>query len=156
MHIKVTALRAREVADIIGTSTGSVYAAVAAGELDSYRVGTGRGSIRIPLSSLRSYAEARGIPLGELTGEPQCRLANCNGTMHHEGTCTVDLAATSLGYLTLVSYPDTDRRDLDVYSLIQDTITDSAEVREFAAEVREFAEALERGADALDATGAAA
>lgn len=60
------ALKVKDVADALGVDTSTVYAAVRTGLLDSYRVGVGRGTYRIPRSALKAYADERGIPAAEL------------------------------------------------------------------------------------------
>jgi excisionase family DNA binding protein len=72
MHEQATAqqctkpFRVKEVADLFAVDLSTVYAAVRSGSLGSYRIGTGRGTIRIPLSALLAYATERGIPAAEL------------------------------------------------------------------------------------------
>lgn len=58
--------RVKDVADALGVDTSTVYAAVRNGELSAYRVGQGRGTIRIPRASLKAYADERGIPAADL------------------------------------------------------------------------------------------
>ncbi|MER6252342.1 helix-turn-helix domain-containing protein [Streptomyces sp. NPDC001584] len=59
-------LRVKDVAVALGIDTSTVYVAVRTGLLGSYRVGAGRGTIRIPRSALKAYADERGIPAAEL------------------------------------------------------------------------------------------
>jgi excisionase family DNA binding protein len=74
MHSQVTAeaptrapaFRVKDVAAALGVDSSTVYAAVRNGELSAYRVGQGRGTIRIPRASLKQYADERGIPAAEL------------------------------------------------------------------------------------------
>ncbi|MFE0470531.1 helix-turn-helix domain-containing protein [Streptomyces sp. NPDC058947] len=77
MHEKLTApaaqqasgnppLRVQEVAIALRVDRATVYREIAAGRLDSYRVGSGRGTIRIPRSSFTQYLADRGIPTSEL------------------------------------------------------------------------------------------
>lgn len=58
--------RVKDVAALLDVDTSTVYAAVRNGELRSYRVGVGRGTIRIPVDSFVAYAAERGIPAAEL------------------------------------------------------------------------------------------
>ena len=59
-------LRVKDVAAALRVTTATVYAEVTAGRLASYRVGQGRGTIRISRSAFTAYLEARGIPASEL------------------------------------------------------------------------------------------
>ena len=63
-HLKP--LRVKEVAGALGVSTETVYVEVRAGRLASYRVGTGRGTIRISRAAFEAYLDERGIPAEEL------------------------------------------------------------------------------------------
>jgi excisionase family DNA binding protein len=58
--------RVKEVADVLDVDLSTVYVAIRTGQLASYRVGAGRGTIRIPRSALKTYADERGIPVAEL------------------------------------------------------------------------------------------
>jgi len=58
--------RVKDVAALLDVDTSTVYAAVRNGELGAYRVGVGRGTIRIPVDSFVAYAAERGIPAAEL------------------------------------------------------------------------------------------
>lgn len=60
------ALKVKDVAVALGVDTSTVYVAIRTGLLGSYRVGVGRGTIRIPRSALKAYADERGIPAAEL------------------------------------------------------------------------------------------
>lgn len=60
------ALRPKDVAAALGVDRSTVYREVEAGRLVSYRVGTGRGTIRITHESFRAYLAERGIPAGVL------------------------------------------------------------------------------------------
>jgi excisionase family DNA binding protein len=59
-------LKVKDVAVALGVDTSTVYVAVRTGLLGSYRVGAGRGTIRIPRSALKAYADERGIPADAL------------------------------------------------------------------------------------------
>lgn len=59
-------LKVKDVADALRVDTSTVYVAVRTGLIGSYRVGAGRGTIRIPRSALKAYADERGIPAAEL------------------------------------------------------------------------------------------
>ncbi len=50
-------MRVREVADKLEVSVATVYALVACGKLRCYRVGTGRGCIRVSDDQLRAYLD---------------------------------------------------------------------------------------------------
>lgn len=58
--------RVREVAEALDVDVSTVYAAIRGGQLASYRVGQGAGTIRIPRTSLKTYADERGIPIDSL------------------------------------------------------------------------------------------
>lgn len=58
--------KVKDVAAFLGVDTSTVYVAVRTGLIGSYRVGVGRGTIRIPRSALKTYADERGIPAAEL------------------------------------------------------------------------------------------
>ncbi|MFF6939957.1 helix-turn-helix domain-containing protein [Streptomyces lavendulae] len=60
------ALKVKDVAAALRVDTSTVYVAVRTGLIGSYRVGAGRGTIRIPRSALKAYADERGIPAAEL------------------------------------------------------------------------------------------
>ncbi|MFI5672322.1 helix-turn-helix domain-containing protein [Streptomyces sp. NPDC051704] len=60
--LSAAALEVKDVAVALGVSSSTVYAAVRAGLIGSYRVGVGRGTYRIPRSALKAYAAERGIP----------------------------------------------------------------------------------------------
>jgi excisionase family DNA binding protein len=55
-------LKVKDVAVALGVDASTVYVAVRTGLLGSYRVGAGRGTIRIPRAALKTYAAERGIP----------------------------------------------------------------------------------------------
>ncbi|MFH9225932.1 helix-turn-helix domain-containing protein [Streptomyces lydicus] len=59
-------LKVKEVAAALGVDASTVYVAIRTGQLGAYRVGAGRGTIRIPRSALKTYADERGIPAAEL------------------------------------------------------------------------------------------
>lgn len=59
-------LRVKVVADALRVDTTTVYREIAAGRLSSYRVGSGRGTIRIPRAAFTQYLAERGIPTSEL------------------------------------------------------------------------------------------
>ncbi|QIJ61432.1 helix-turn-helix domain-containing protein [Streptomyces sp. JB150] len=59
-------LRVKVVADALRVDKATVYREVAAGRLTSYRVGSGRGTIRIPRAAFEQYLSERGIPASEL------------------------------------------------------------------------------------------
>ncbi|SHL74497.1 helix-turn-helix domain-containing protein [Streptomyces yunnanensis] len=54
--------RVKEVASTLGVDISTVYAAIHEGQLVAYRVGSGRGTFRVPRSALAEYAAKRGIP----------------------------------------------------------------------------------------------
>lgn len=77
MHEKLTApvgqqaasnhpLRVQDIAHALRVDRATVYREIAAGRLTSYRVGSGRGTIRIPRAAFTQYLADRGIPTSEL------------------------------------------------------------------------------------------
>lgn len=59
-------LRVKDIAAALRVNTATVYAEVAAGRLESYRVGQGRGTIRVSRAAFAQYLAERGIPAAEL------------------------------------------------------------------------------------------
>lgn len=59
-------LRVQDVASALRIDRATVYREIAAGRLTSYRVGSGRGTIRIPRAAFTEYLAERGIPTSEL------------------------------------------------------------------------------------------
>ncbi|MEU8519084.1 helix-turn-helix domain-containing protein [Streptomyces sp. NPDC048577] len=59
-------LKVKDVAVALGVDVSTVYVAVRTGILASFRVGVGRGTIRIPRAALKAYADERGIPADAL------------------------------------------------------------------------------------------
>lgn len=47
--------RVKAVADMLDVSVTTVYRAVEAGQLDAYKLGTGKGTIRIPGEAVAAY-----------------------------------------------------------------------------------------------------
>lgn len=59
-------LRVQDIANALRVDRATVYREIAAGRLTSYRVGSGRGTIRVPRSAFTQYLADRGIPTSEL------------------------------------------------------------------------------------------
>lgn len=59
-------LRVKDVAAALRVEPGTVYAEIKAGRLPSYRVGQGRGTIRVSRTAFLQYLAERGIPTSEL------------------------------------------------------------------------------------------
>jgi len=59
-------LRVKVIADALRVDTATVYREIASGRLASYRVGSGRGTIRVPRAAFSQYLADRGIPTSEL------------------------------------------------------------------------------------------
>jgi excisionase family DNA binding protein len=59
-------LRVQDIAIALRVDRATVYREIAAGRLTSYRVGSGRGTIRVPHSAFTQYLADRGIPTSEL------------------------------------------------------------------------------------------
>ena len=68
MHTNPTAeltpepMKVKEVAALLNVGVDTVYVAIRTGLLGAYRVGAGRGTLRVPQSALKAYADERGIP----------------------------------------------------------------------------------------------
>lgn len=78
---------------------------------------------------------------------PACRLPGCDGILHADGACSVDLVEVSLGlgYVSLVAAPDGPRL-LDVYGDTRAAVTTPGEALALAAKFRAFAAAIEQAA----------
>ncbi|WP_151478896.1 helix-turn-helix domain-containing protein [Streptomyces albicerus] len=59
-------LRVKDIATALRVDTSTIYAEIKAGRLESYRIGTGRGTIRVSRTAFAQYLAARGIPTSEL------------------------------------------------------------------------------------------
>ncbi|MDT0268316.1 helix-turn-helix domain-containing protein [Streptomyces sp. DSM 44915] len=60
------ALRVKEIANVLGLDVSTVYREIQSGRLPAYRVGTGRGTLRVTCTAFRDYLSAQGIPASEL------------------------------------------------------------------------------------------
>lgn len=59
MQDEVTRMyRVKAVAERYDVSVSTIYRAIESGQLDAYRIGTGKGAIRIPESALSVFEEA--------------------------------------------------------------------------------------------------
>jgi excisionase family DNA binding protein len=61
-----TPLRVKDVAAALDVNVQTVYALVRQGDLPAYRVGAGRGTIRISRAAFDQYVADRGIPASDL------------------------------------------------------------------------------------------
>jgi excisionase family DNA binding protein len=59
-------LRVKDIAAALRVERGTVYAEIKNGRLPSYRVGQGRGTIRVSRAAFEQYLSERGIPASEL------------------------------------------------------------------------------------------
>ncbi|MFH8768291.1 helix-turn-helix domain-containing protein [Streptomyces sp. NPDC017958] len=59
-------LRVKDVAAALRVTNATVYAEIKSGRLPSYRVGQGRGTIRVSRAAFTQYVTERGIPTSEL------------------------------------------------------------------------------------------
>lgn len=59
-------LRVKDIAAALRANKGTVYAEIKAGRLASYRIGQGRGTIRVSRAAFMRYLDERGIPAAEL------------------------------------------------------------------------------------------
>jgi excisionase family DNA binding protein len=59
-------LRVKDIAGALRVDSATVYREIKAGRLGSYRVGSGRGTIRVSRAAFAQYLTDRGIPTSEL------------------------------------------------------------------------------------------
>ncbi|MCX4801754.1 helix-turn-helix domain-containing protein [Streptomyces sp. NBC_01214] len=59
-------LNVRIIADAMRLDRATIYREIGAGRLPSYRVGSGRGTIRVSRAAFMQYLDDRGIPASEL------------------------------------------------------------------------------------------
>ncbi|MFD9444246.1 helix-turn-helix domain-containing protein [Streptomyces sp. NPDC060006] len=59
-------LRVKDIAAALRVDKSTVYVEIKTGSLASYRVGSGRGTIRISRAAFSQYLAERGIPTSEL------------------------------------------------------------------------------------------
>ncbi|NGO43767.1 helix-turn-helix domain-containing protein [Streptomyces ureilyticus] len=59
-------LRVKDIAGALRVDSTTVYREITAGRLPSYRIGTGRGTIRVSRTAFSQYLAERGIPTSEL------------------------------------------------------------------------------------------
>lgn len=59
-------LRVKDIATALRVDSTTVYREITAGRLESYRIGTGRGTIRVSRAAFLQYLAERGIPTSEL------------------------------------------------------------------------------------------
>lgn len=62
----VEPLRIKDIARALRVTDVTMYREIKSGRLVHYRVGTGRGSIRVPRAAFTQYLAERGIPAAEL------------------------------------------------------------------------------------------
>ncbi|MFG2130512.1 helix-turn-helix domain-containing protein [Streptomyces sp. NPDC048751] len=59
-------LRVKTIAEALRVTDATVYAEIKSGRLPSYRIGQGRGTIRVSRAAFTKYLAERGIPASEL------------------------------------------------------------------------------------------
>lgn len=59
-------LKVKVIAAALRVSSHTVYAEIKAGRIAAYRIGTGRGTIRVSRTAFTQYLADRGIPTSEL------------------------------------------------------------------------------------------
>ncbi|MEV7001140.1 helix-turn-helix domain-containing protein [Streptomyces sp. NPDC093982] len=59
-------LKVKDIAAALRVNTATVYAEIKDGRIASYRVGQGRGTIRVSRAAFAQYLADRGIPAAEL------------------------------------------------------------------------------------------
>lgn len=62
----IAPLRVKEVAAALRVDASTIYLAIRQGDLPAYRVGAGRGTIRISRAAFDQYLADRGIPASDL------------------------------------------------------------------------------------------
>ncbi|WP_372349599.1 helix-turn-helix domain-containing protein [Streptomyces sp. KL116D] len=62
-------LRVKVIAEALRVTDATVYAEIKSGRLPSYRIGQGRGTIRVSRAAFAQYLADRGIPAAELAVE---------------------------------------------------------------------------------------
>ncbi len=65
--------RVKAVAEIYDVSPSTIYRAIEAGHLDAYRIGTGKGAIRIPEWALGAFLESCVLEPGDAATDPEIR-----------------------------------------------------------------------------------
>lgn len=58
--------RVKAVADMLDVSPATIYRAIESGQLDAYKIGTGKGTLRIPGHALSTYLEECAQAAGEV------------------------------------------------------------------------------------------
>ncbi|MYW66292.1 helix-turn-helix domain-containing protein [Streptomyces sp. SID8379] len=59
-------LKVKDIAAALRVDATTIYREINTGQLSSYRIGTGRGTIRVSRSAFAQYLADRGIPAAEL------------------------------------------------------------------------------------------
>jgi excisionase family DNA binding protein len=62
----VAPLRVKEVAAALRVDVSTIYLAIRQGDLPAYRMGAGRGTIRVSRAAFEQYLADRGIPVADL------------------------------------------------------------------------------------------
>jgi excisionase family DNA binding protein len=65
--------RVKDVADMYDVSPSTIYRAIEAGQLDAYRIGSGRGAIRIAEHALVVFEEECAIEPQDVASDPEIR-----------------------------------------------------------------------------------
>ena len=75
MQVKGTRrmFRVKAVADMYDVSPSTIYRAIEAGHLDAYRIGSGKGAIRIPQHALTVFEEECAIEPQDVASDPEIR-----------------------------------------------------------------------------------
>ncbi len=76
-------LRVKAVAEHFDVSLATIYRAIESGQLYALKLGTGRGTLRVPQAALEAFAEA--------CAPATCSCSTAGGTDDHDG-CPYDLA----------------------------------------------------------------
>lgn len=63
--------RVKAVAEMYDVSVSTIYRAIEAGQLDAYRIGTGKGAIRIPEHALTVFEEECAIEPSDAATDPE-------------------------------------------------------------------------------------
>lgn len=59
-------LKVKDIAAALRVDSSTVYREIGAGQLAAYRIGSGRGTIRVSRAAFAQYLAERGIPAAEL------------------------------------------------------------------------------------------
>jgi len=76
--------RVRAVAEMYDVSVSTIYRAIANGDLDAKRIGTGKGAIRIPEYAIQAFNETCAIEPWEAAKDPEILAGAVDGDVSGE------------------------------------------------------------------------